>query len=71
MLSYSLIELCMQADAANQVSELAAGDNRALILGVIFVPAVGWVAFNILGPALNQLANMSSKNNPSKGGRRR
>ena len=48
----------LQADAANQVAEVAAGDNRALILAVVFVPAVGWVAFNILGPALNQLANM-------------
>lgn len=59
----------MQADAANQVAELAAGDNRALILAVVFVPAVGWVAFNILGPALNQLANMASQN--GGGGRRR
>ena len=66
-----------QAQAANEVSELAAGDNRLLILTVIFVPALGWVAFNILGPALNQLANMATQNaggggkkGGKKGGRR-
>lgn len=32
-----------QAQAANEVAELAAGDNRLLILAVIFVPALGWV----------------------------
>ena len=52
----------MQAQAFNEVAELAAGDNRILILGVIFVPALGWVAFNILGPALNQYANMGDAN---------
>jgi photosystem II PsbY protein len=64
--------LAQQADAANQVAELAASDNRLLILATIFVPAVGWVAFNILGPALNQLKNMGDQNAaPTKGGRRR
>ena len=58
----------LQAQAANEVAELAAGDNRLLILGVIFVPALGWVAFNILGPALNQYANMGDANKgPGKG----
>lgn len=51
-----------QAQAANEIAELAAGDNRLLILGVVFVPALGWVAFNILGPALNQYANMGDAN---------
>ena len=66
----------LQAQAANEVSQLAAGDNRLLILGVVFVPALGWVAFNILGPALNQLANMATANGPGaqkgkKGGKGR
>lgn len=38
-----------------------AGDNRAAILATIFVPAIGWVAFNILEPALNQYKNMRLK----------
>lgn len=63
----------LQAEAANQVSEVAAGDNRALILAVIFLPALGWVAFNILGPALNQLSTMASDNSSpaAKGGKKR
>lgn len=36
-------------------------DNRASVLLGLFVPAIGWVAFNILGPALNQVDNMSNK----------
>lgn len=59
----------MQAQAANEIAELAAGDNRILILGVIFVPALGWVAFNILGPALNQYANMGDANKGGKKGK--
>ena len=52
---------------------MAAGDNRALILAVIFLPALGWVAFNILGPALNQLSTMASDNSSpaAKGGKKR
>ena len=34
-----------------------AGDNRVGIIATLFLPVVGWVAFNIGGPALNQLAN--------------
>ena len=52
----------LQADAANQIAEVAgAGDNRAAIVATLFVPALGWVAFNILGPALNQYQNMRLK----------
>lgn len=40
----------------------AARDNRVLIIATIFVPVVGWVAFNILGPALNQLQAQVAKN---------
>ena len=35
----------------------AAGDNRVGIIATLFLPVVGWVGFNIAGPALNQLAN--------------
>lgn len=36
-----------------------AGDNRLGIIALLFVPVVGWVGFNILQPALNQLDAMS------------
>lgn len=38
-----------------------AGDNRPLFLLSLFVPAIGWVAFNILNPALRQIDNMGDK----------
>jgi photosystem II PsbY protein len=49
------------ADAATELAQLAASDNRAGILATLFVPALGWVAFNILGPLFNQLNRMSDK----------
>lgn len=48
------------ADAAQEVATLAA-DNRPLILLLVLGPAVGWVLFQILRPALNQLAAMQKK----------
>jgi photosystem II PsbY protein len=45
------------AEAAQEITQLAA-DNRPLILLFILLPAVGWVLFNILQPALNQLNKM-------------
>lgn len=43
--------------------QLAAGrDNRVFIIATLFVPVVGWVGFNILGPALNQLQAQVQKN---------
>lgn len=50
------------AQAASEVAQLAAGDNRVGIIATLALPAVGWVAFNIAGPALNQLANMDDAN---------
>lgn len=50
-----------QADAAQEVAQLAA-DARPLILLVVLLPAVGWVLFNILQPALRQVGNMIAKN---------
>lgn len=50
-----------EADAAQQIADIAA-DSRPLILLVVLVPAVGWVLFNILQPALRQVSNMAAKN---------
>ena len=41
----------------------SAGDNRVGIIATLFLPVVGWVAFNIGGPALNQLANTGKNAN--------
>jgi len=48
-----------QADAATEISQLAASDNRAGIIFTLLVPVLGWVAFNILGPASRQIEKMS------------
>mmetsp|Transcript_3602 Transcript_3602/g.10471 ORF Transcript_3602/g.10471 Transcript_3602/m.10471 type:complete len:231 (+) Transcript_3602:95-787(+) len=62
------------ADAATEVAQLA-GDARISVIATLFVPLVGWVLFNIGGPALNQLRNQAAKNESAnaptkKGGRR-
>ena len=36
------------ADAATSVGDLAASDNRLGIILALFLPALGWVAFNML-----------------------
>ncbi|XP_004142959.3 photosystem II core complex proteins psbY, chloroplastic [Cucumis sativus] len=49
------------AFAAQQIAEIAAdGDNRGLALLLPLIPAVAWVLFNILQPALNQINRMRS-----------
>eukprot|EP01026_Neomeris_dumetosa_P004200 TRINITY_DN11124_c0_g1_i4.p2 TRINITY_DN11124_c0_g1~~TRINITY_DN11124_c0_g1_i4.p2 ORF type:complete len:317 (-),score=63.21 TRINITY_DN11124_c0_g1_i4:153-1103(-) len=48
-----------QADAAQQMADFAASDNRFGLITLLALPVLGWVAFNIAGPALNQLDNMS------------
>ena len=35
------------ADAATDVATLAAGDGRVGIIALLFLPVLGWVAFNI------------------------
>ncbi len=62
-----------QASAASEIAQLAKSDNRPLIIATLFIPVVGWVGFNILGPALNQAAQMAkSKGGPAGGkGKRR
>ena len=39
-----------QADAASEIAQLAGSDNRLSILATLFVPAIGWVLFNIGAP---------------------
>jgi len=57
--------------AAQELASLAASDNRASILLTLFVPALGWVAFNIFGPASRQIQAMSSDTAPKSGTRRK
>lgn len=50
-----------QADASQEIANLAVdSDSRGLLLLIVLVPAVGWVLFNILQPALNQVNKMRS-----------
>ncbi len=43
------------AEAATELAQLADSDGRLGILLTLFVPVVGWVLFNIAGPAFSQL----------------
>jgi photosystem II PsbY protein len=46
------------ADAAQEIATTA-GDSRLGSLLLLFLPVLGWVGFNILGPASKQLEEMS------------
>ena len=65
------------ADAAADVMQLAERDARFGVVALLFLPVLGWVAFNIGGPAINQLSEMSRNNTPAiksqlkKGGQNR
>jgi photosystem II PsbY protein len=48
------------ADAAQEVAALAA-DTRAGLLVLPVGAALGWVLFNILGPAMNQVRSTNEK----------
>ena len=43
------------ADAATELSQLAASDSRLGIILTLFVPVIGWALFNVAGPAFAQL----------------
>jgi len=60
------------SEAAQEISQLAA-DTRPFALLLVLGPAVGWVLFNILQPAFNQLGDMQEKNQAAakKGSKRR
>ncbi|XP_040987106.1 photosystem II core complex proteins psbY, chloroplastic [Juglans microcarpa x Juglans regia] len=57
---FSTLSSCDTAMAAQQIADIAEGDNRGLALLLPIVPAVAWVIFNILQPALNQINRMRS-----------
>lgn len=58
--STSLLLAATPVQAAQEVAQLAAQDNRLGAVAFIFVPAIAWVLFNILGPASRQLDAMSA-----------
>ncbi|CAA7405076.1 unnamed protein product [Spirodela intermedia] len=63
MAAAGLLEPPDAAAAVQQMAELAesaAGDNRGLALLIPLVPAILWVLYNILQPALNQINRMRS-----------
>ncbi|KAJ7945487.1 Photosystem ii core complex proteins psby, chloroplastic [Quillaja saponaria] len=58
---FSTLTTCDAAFAAQQITEIAEGDNRGLALLLPIIPAIAWVLFNILQPALNQINRMRNK----------
>ncbi|KAJ6809075.1 photosystem II core complex proteins psbY, chloroplastic [Iris pallida] len=58
---FSTLSFTDAAFAAQQIADIAEGDNRGLALLLPLVPAIGWVLFNILQPALNQLNRMRTE----------
>ncbi|RDX57938.1 Photosystem II core complex proteins psbY, chloroplastic, partial [Mucuna pruriens] len=57
---FSTLGTCDAAFAVQQIADIAEGDNRGLALLLPIIPAIAWVLFNILQPALNQLNRMRS-----------
>ncbi|KAL5552713.1 hypothetical protein UlMin_040114 [Ulmus minor] len=57
---FSTLSSCDPAFAAQQIAEIAEGDNRGIALLLPIIPAIAWVLFNILQPALNQFNKMKS-----------
>ncbi|MED6151912.1 hypothetical protein PIB30_086887 [Stylosanthes scabra] len=57
---FSTLGACDAAFAAQQIADIAEGDNRGIALLLPIIPAIAWVLFNILQPALNQLNRMRS-----------
>ncbi|KAL3819315.1 hypothetical protein ACJIZ3_005220 [Penstemon smallii] len=57
---FSTLSTANPAFAAQQLAEIADGDNRGTALLLPLVPAVLWVLYNILQPALNQINRMRS-----------
>lgn len=52
---------CDSAFAAQVAAETGEGDKRVLALLIPIIPAILWVLYNILGPALNQINRMRSE----------
>ncbi|XP_042500769.1 photosystem II core complex proteins psbY, chloroplastic-like [Macadamia integrifolia] len=57
---FSTLSSSDPAIAAQQIAEIAESDNRGLALLLPIIPAIAWVLFNILQPALNQINKMRS-----------
>ncbi|XP_073146440.1 photosystem II reaction center proteins PsbY, chloroplastic [Henckelia pumila] len=57
---FSSLSAVEPALAVQQLAEIADGDNRGLALLIPIIPAILWVLYNILQPALNQLNKMNS-----------
>lgn len=56
---FSSLSCCDSAFAVQQIADIAAdSDNRGLALLLPIIPAILWVLYNILQPALNQLNKM-------------
>lgn len=58
---FSTLSSSDAAFAAQQIADIADGDNRGLALLLPISAAIAWVLFNILQPALNQLNRMRSE----------
>ncbi|MCD7472453.1 hypothetical protein HAX54_013688 [Datura stramonium] len=59
---FSTLSSCDSAFAAQQIAEIAeGGDNRGLALLLPLIPAIAWVLYNILQPALNQINKMRNQ----------
>ena len=50
--------MVQNAEAATQVAQLAESDSRVAVIGTLFLPVLGWVGFNMIQPALNQVGTM-------------
>ncbi len=48
-----------QAQAAVELANVAASDNRLSTISLLFLPALGWVAFNMASPFFNQMNRMT------------
>lgn len=58
---FSTLSSCDSAFAAQQIADIAEGDNRGLALLLPLIPAIAWVLYNILQPALNQINKMRNQ----------
>lgn len=58
---FSSLSSADTAFAVQQIADIAEGDSRGLALLIPIVPAILWVLYNILQPALNQINKMRAK----------
>ena len=53
-----------QADAATELMQVAASDNRVGIIALLLLPVLAWGGFNIISSGFAQLDQMAAKNAP-------